>query len=77
VQAAQRGRLASDLRIAEAASARQARELADRERAVGTLRNKVSSAHLHLAKPDLAADFSRSRKQVTPLSCGSTKGLNA
>ena len=53
IQAAQRGtaaqaeaadarqRLQSDLRIAEAVAARQARELADREREVGTLRNKV------------------------------------
>ena len=42
-----RQRLASDLRIAEAASARQARELADRERDIGTLRNKA----LHRAYP--------------------------
>ena len=81
VQAAQRGataqveatdarqRLASDLRIAEAASARQARELADRERDVGMLRNKVM-----LDAPTL----SRSRSSVTwslkvtpPLSCAS------
>ncbi len=54
-QAAQRGtaaqaeaadarqRLASDLRIAEGVAARQARELGDRDREIGTLRNKVRS----------------------------------
>ena len=64
MQAAQRGtaaqaeaadarqRLQSDLRVAEAGAVRQARELADRAREVGTLRNKVrrGTSDLHLGR---------------------------